>query len=281
MPETDRLERLAEVAASRPGKIIDGALAAAREVLAMDVSFVPEIDGDGQAFVRVGDGSVHVSLGCVGGHAPPELDEPDVAFLRVLARLVAAARERERLGAQVDASEALIAALDARERYTAEHSRSVVDLSVAVARSLKLSDTEAFEVGQVALLHDIGKAGVGDAVLNKPAALTKDEWEEMREHPVIGARIVAQVEGLAHLAPAIRAEHERWDGGGYPDGLSGDQIPLASQICFACDSFRAMTTDRPYRPALPQRAALEELRAWSGTQFSPRVIDALLAVLGR
>ena len=123
--------------------------------------------------------------------------------------------------------------------------------------------------------------GVGDAVLTKSAPLTESEWIELREHPAIGARIVAEVEGLAHLAPAIRAEHERWDGSGYPDGLAGDDIPLSSQICFASDSYTAMTSDRPYRQAMPKRAALEELRAWSGKQFSPRVIDALLAVLGR
>jgi HD-GYP domain-containing protein (c-di-GMP phosphodiesterase class II) len=278
MGDADRLERLAEVAAGRPDQIIEGALSAARDVLGMEISFPSRIDGDTQEFVREAGGGEPFGL----------VDGTDVAFVRVLARLVAdeidrqtAARERDRLTAQVDASEALIAALDARERYTAERSRSVVDLSVEVARTMRLSDKEAFEVGQVALLHDIGKVGVGDAVLNKPDELTEAEWDEMREHPAIGARIVAQVEGLAHLAPAIRAEHERWDGSGYPDGLSGDEIPLASQICFACDSYHAMTSDRPYRQAMPHRAALEELRTWSGTQFSPRVIDALLAVLGR
>jgi HD-GYP domain-containing protein (c-di-GMP phosphodiesterase class II) len=203
----------------------------------------------------------------------------DVETLR--ARLTAVERERDQLVSQVAASQALVAALDARQRYSAGHSRSVVDLAVATARELELPDAEVFEVGQVALLHDIGKVGVGDAVLAKTASLTDDEWAEMREHPAIGARIVGSIDGLAHLAPAIRAEHERWDGTGYPDGLSGDDIPLASQICFACDAFHAMTSDRPYRQALPHRAAIEELRAWSGKQFAPRVVDALLAVIGR
>src|SRR5262249_23026608 len=151
-------------------------------------------------------------------------------------------RERDQLVTQVAASQALVAALDARQRYTAGHSRSVIDLSVATARQLELPDADVFEVGQVALLHDIGKVGVGDAVLNKPAALTEDEWVEMREHPAIGARIVESIDGLAHLAPAIRAEHERWDGTGYPDGLAADAIPVSSQIVFACDAYEAMTS---------------------------------------
>jgi HD-GYP domain-containing protein (c-di-GMP phosphodiesterase class II) len=348
--DAERLERLAEVAALGPGKIIDGALAAARDVLEMDLSFFSEIDAGRQEYVRVAgdgeqfglrdrtrrsaadgycelmiagripnlvadthangltrervatatagayvgvplelaDGSVYGTFCCLSGTASPGLEERDVGFVRVLARLVAdeidrreIARERELLASQVEAGKALLAALDARERYTAEHSKSVVDLSIAVARQLQLDDIQVFEAGQVALLHDIGKVGVGDAVLNKADSLTEAEWEEMREHPAIGARIVAQVDGLAHLAPAIRAEHERWDGTGYPDGLSGDEIPLSSQICFACDSYHAMTSDRPYRQAMPHRAAIEELRAWSGKQFSPRVVDALLAVIGR
>jgi HD-GYP domain-containing protein (c-di-GMP phosphodiesterase class II) len=226
-------------------------------------------------------GSPHARLKVGRGPAriPDPMSDEDPQYLR--ARLAAVERERDQLATQVAASQALVAALDARQRYAAGHSRSVIDLAIAVARELDLPDAEVFEVGQVALLHDIGKVGVGDAVLNKSAALTEEEWKEMREHPAIGARIVASVDGLEHLAPAIRAERERWDGTGYPDGLKGDDIPLSSQICFASDSYHAMTSDRPYRDALPQRAAIEELRAWSGKQFSPRVVDALLAVIGR
>ena len=102
----------------------------------------------------------------------------------------------------------------------------------------------------------------------------------MRRHPVIGERIIAAIPPLAHLAPAIRAEHERWDGGGYPDGLAGDRIPMASRIVFACDAWHAMTSDRPYRAAMPRGAARAELIDNAGSQFDPEVVDALLSALG-
>ncbi len=109
------------------------------------------------------------------------------------------------------------------------------------------------------MLHDVGKLGIGDAILNKPQALNDAEWELMRMHTIIGEEIVASTKGLAHLAPFIRAEHERWDGKGYPDGLKGEEIPLASRIILVCDTFHAMTSDRPYRKALSVEAALEEM----------------------
>jgi putative nucleotidyltransferase with HDIG domain len=233
------------------------------------------------------DGQLYGSFCCISNSAKTDLEPRDVKFMRVLARMVGdhigrreTERERLRLEAQADASQALLAALEAREQYTGDHSKAVFDLSVAVAREIGLSEGDVAEAGQVALLHDIGKVGVPDAVLQKRGPLDDAEWAAMREHPAIGARIVASIEGLAHLAPAIRAEHERWDGGGYPDGVAGAEIPLASQICLVCDSYHAMTSDRPYRAALPVAAAVEELRAHSGTQFSPVVVEALLAVLG-
>jgi response regulator RpfG family c-di-GMP phosphodiesterase len=236
--------------------------------------------------LRLGDGAVYGSFCCLSHSTQERLTERDVRFMHVLARMVGDHMDRQRaerallrLEAQADASQGLMAALDARERYTADHSRAVLDLANAVARELALSEPEQIEVGQVALLHDIGKVGVPDAVLQKPGLLDDEEWELMREHPAIGERIVAAIDALAHLAPAIRAEHERWDGTGYPDGLAGDAIPLASQICLACDAYHAMTSDRPYRAAMQAGAAVDELRANAGTQFSPRVVEALVAVL--
>ena len=129
------------------------------------------------------------------------------------------------------------------------------------------------------MLHDIGKVGIPDAILQKQGPLDDRDWQLMRQHPVIGERIILASPGLAHLAPAIRAEHERWDGGGYPDGLAREQIPLASRITLACDALQAMTSDRPYRPAMTIDQAREQLRAGAATQFDPRVIDAVLAEL--
>lgn len=172
-----------------------------------------------------------------------------------------------------------MAALVARDGYTGAHSEAVVEHSVAVARRMGLSDEEVDEVQQVALLHDIGKIGVGDAILNKAGPLNEAEWEVMRMHPAIGEEIVASTKGLAPLAPAIRAEHERWDGEGYPDGLSGEEIPVASRIVLVCDAFHAMTSDRPYRKALGAEAALRELKKNAGTQFCPRTVEAFVGMV--
>src|SRR4051794_17710827 len=190
-------------------------------------------------------------------------------------------RGRMRADLEATAVEALIAALNARENYTAAHSEAVVALALAVGGELELGEGDLREIGQVALLHDIGKVGVPDAILQKDGALTAPEWEVMRQHPAMGARIVGAIASLTHLAPAVRAEHERWDGGGYPDGLAGEDIPLASRVCFICDAWHAMTSDRPYRRALGTDAARAELEHHTGTQFCPIAVPALLRVLDR
>ena len=173
----------------------------------------------------------------------------------------------------------LAAALEARDGYTGEHSNAVHDLSVAVASRLGLGVHEVAEVEAVALLHDIGKIGIPDGILHKPGPLTSEEWALMREHPVIGERILRPLPGLADVATAVRHEHERWDGTGYPDGLAGEDIPLASRIVLACDAYNALVSDRPYRQALSDQEATAELRRCTATQFDPAVVEALLACL--
>jgi len=168
----------------------------------------------------------------------------------------------------------LLAALGTRDGYTSEHSHGVANLALAVGRRLELSAADLLEVEQVALLHDIGKIGIPDRILQKPGPLTHDEWNVMRTHPAIGADLVSGMDAVAHLAPAIRAEHERWDGTGYPDGLAREAIPTSSQIVFVCDALHAMTSDRPYRTAMSYRTALARLQRNSGTQFAPAVVDA-------
>ena len=138
----------------------------------------------------------------------------------------------------------LAAALEARDGYTGEHSDAVHSLSVAVARKLGLYPREVAEVETVALLHDVGKIGIPDQILHKPGPLSPEEWVIMREHPVIGERILRPLPGLSDVATAVRHEHERWDGRGYPDGLSGEAIPLASRIVLACDAFNALVSPR-------------------------------------
>jgi len=174
---------------------------------------------------------------------------------------------------------ALFATVRACDAYTASHSRDVVALSRAVAIRLGLDAATRSEVEHVALIHDLGKIAIPDAILRKPGTLNADEQSLMRQHPVIGAQIVGSVNALQHLATAVRAEHERWDGGGYPDGLAGDEIPVASRIVFVCDAYHAMTTDRLYRSAMPTGDALAELERHAGTQFCPSAVTALLRVL--
>jgi HD-GYP domain-containing protein (c-di-GMP phosphodiesterase class II) len=171
----------------------------------------------------------------------------------------------------------LLAALQARDFYTSSHSRQVVDLASAVAKRLGLDSEATRDVEQVALLHNIGKVGIPDAILQKQGPLDDDEWQLMRQHPIVGEHIIAGTPGLSRLAPSIRAEHERWDGGGYPDGLAGERIPLASRITLACDALHAMTSDRPYRPAMTVEHAEHELQSYAGTQSDPQIIRALLA----
>ena len=185
-------------------------------------------------------------------------------------------RAAEAYGAVV---RSLAVALSARDGYTGEHSDTVRELSVAVGRALGLGGKSLAEVEAGALLHDVGKIGIPDSILHKPGPLDAAEWDLMREHPIIGERILLPLPGLGSVAKTVRHEHERWDGSGYPDGLAGDEIPLASRIVLACDAFNALVSDRPDRRALPVDNAVAELERCSGTQFDPAVVDALLGCL--
>jgi len=174
---------------------------------------------------------------------------------------------------------ALATALDAKDRHTEAHSRETAALARAVGRRLGLKDDDLRFLEYSALLHDIGKIGVPGYILNKPGPLDDDEAAIMREHPVIGERIVASVPFLGRIRPIVRAEHERWDGAGYPDGLGGRGIPIEARIIHACDAFQAMSSDRPYRRARPRDWILKEIHAQSGRQFDPSVAEALLQVV--
>jgi HD-GYP domain-containing protein (c-di-GMP phosphodiesterase class II) len=246
----------------------------------------PLADGSTIVPLQTGGGRLHGSLVCRPTDPRRALDARDLGFLQVLGQVVGAqidTSERERASRRAQAEttglQALLAAIEARDTYTGEHSRCVVDLSVRVARRLQLGARDVEQVEQVALLHDVGKVAVSDAVLQKPGALTESEYAQVRCHPVVGARIVSSVTELAHLAPAIRSGHERWDGGGYPDGLRGEQIPMLSRITFVCDAYDAMVSDRPYRNALGPKTAVAEVRRNTGSQFCPKAADALLNVL--
>jgi HD-GYP domain-containing protein (c-di-GMP phosphodiesterase class II) len=171
--------------------------------------------------------------------------------------------------------------LEDDDEYTGHHTEDVVELSVSVAEQLDVGEDVRRETELGALLHDIGKIHIPDAIINKPGPLDADEWALMKTHTIEGQRMLDRVGGLlGSVGLVVRASHERYDGAGYPDGLAGETIPLASRIVAACDAFNAMTTTRSYRKALPVAAAVTELRRCSGTQFDPDVVRALLAVVG-
>ena len=170
--------------------------------------------------------------------------------------------------------------VEADDNYTAFHCRSVVELASAVGAELGLNDEELQELEMAALLHDVGKIAIPKEILNKPSRLTEAEFEQMKTHTIEGQLLLSRIGGrLARVGEVVRSCHERWDGKGYPDGLKGEEIPLAARIVFCCDAWSAMTTDRPYRNALDRETAHAELDANAGTQFEPKVVAALVKVV--
>jgi len=170
-------------------------------------------------------------------------------------------------------------ALEAKDPYTRGHSERVAALGRRIASSLGLAQSIVDTVGQAGLLHDIGKIGVPEAILQKPGSLSPEEWRIMRAHPVTGAQIVAPFEFFEGAARVIRHHHERWDGSGYPDGLARDDIPLEARIVAVADVFDALTSARSYRPALPRAAARAFLLQEAGHTLDETIVAALLGVL--
>ncbi|HEX2161325.1 MAG TPA: HD domain-containing phosphohydrolase [Thermoleophilaceae bacterium] len=227
------------------------------------------------ALVDQGDG-FKISAARGTASIPDEASDPEEVMHLADRRMYAA-----KLGGRADdhTVEALLRALyEAKPRLEGDLGTIAV-LARGVAQRLGLIPEEIDEVVRAAKLHDVGKMAIPDSILNKPSPLDPDEWEYMRKHPVIGERIVAAATPLLPVARLVRSSHERWDGAGYPDGLAGEAIPRGARIVFACDSFEAMTSGRPYRTARTPAEALAELRRCSGTQFDPEVVDALEAVV--
>jgi putative nucleotidyltransferase with HDIG domain len=169
--------------------------------------------------------------------------------------------------------------VEADDGYTAEHCRDVVDLAVEVGRRLGLPADQMRNLEFGALLHDVGKVAIPKGIINKPGPLDDDEWEVIRQHTIEGQRMLDRVGGfMRDVGLVVRSHHERWDGGGYPDRLAGEAIPLEARIIACCDAWNAMTTTRAYRGALPEDLAADELRANAGRQFDPAVVAVVLAV---
>ena len=171
---------------------------------------------------------------------------------------------------------ALVLALEAKDDYTSDHSRRVSDVAVAIARSMGMPLEDIEKVRVAGLIHDIGKIGVKEAVLNKPGRLTADEYKQVKTHPQIGANILIMVVDDNQILEAVVHHHEHYDGSGYPDGLAGEQIPLGARILAVADAFDAITSSRPYRDAMSIKEATVEIQKGEGTQFDPEIADVLL-----
>ncbi len=176
---------------------------------------------------------------------------------------------------------ALVAAVDTKDGFFAGHSHRVKNYSAAIARELGLSEAQVEMIEYAALLHDLGRVKISEAILLKPGSLTAEEWEVMKEHPVTAEEIIAPLRFLKGAAKMVRHHHETPDGTGYPNGLMDGEIPWGAHILKVADAYDAMIHDRPYRKALPRRKAIEELRKYSGSKFNSRVVDSLISLLTR
>ncbi|HNW34046.1 MAG TPA: GAF domain-containing protein, partial [Candidatus Ozemobacteraceae bacterium] len=211
-------------------------------------------------------------------------DDNDLSLLVTLASQISIAVHNARLYEDLEASylsavRALANSLDAKDAYTRGHSERVAAFSVEIGRRMKL-DPDTVKTLQIgALLHDIGKIGISESIINKPARLTSEEYELIKTHPVRGANIIEPASFLKEKVPLIKHHHERFDGKGYPDGLGGENIPLLARIVCVADSWDAMTSKRAYRSVVPREQAVQELLKCAGTQFDPKIVAAFMEVL--
>ena len=229
------------------------------------------------ALVEIGEGfSISSSYGLVS--LPREASTPSAALQLADDRMYGhKSAQRGSPGSQ--GRDLLMQVLREREPELEEHVDDVGLLALAVGRRLGL-DVEALdEIARAAELHDVGKIAVPEAILRKPGPLDDAEWEVMRQHTIVGERILAAAPSLRPVGRLVRSSHERWDGDGYPDGLAGERIPLGARIIAVCDAFDAMRQARPYAASLSEAEALAELRRCSGTQFDPWVVEVFAAVL--
>lgn len=208
----------------------------------------------------------------------------DIDILSAIASLASLAIEKSRLyeeliNTNLRTIQALAYAIDAKDSYTAGHGQRTIEYAIKIARYMNMSEYEIKLLEYAASLHDIGKLGIPDSVLKKPQQLSEDEFEYIKEHVKIGANIIAPVEFLKEVTPLIFYHHERYDGHGYPEGLKGEEIPLGARILSVVDAYEAMTSDRPYRKALSQDRAIEELLRCAGTQFDPQIVEIFINIL--
>ncbi|MEW6188540.1 MAG: HD domain-containing phosphohydrolase, partial [Actinomycetota bacterium] len=220
-----------------------------------------------------------------GSLCPHQFTKEDLRILSTLASEVAIAIHNAQLFAEIeelylDTMKAMVRAIEAKDPYTRGHSERVTDYALAIAEELDLSEKEKELLYTAGLLHDIGKIGIGEEILLKPGKLTKEEYDVVKRHPLIGTQILGTIKALREAIPLILHHHEHYDGSGYVSGLKGEDIPLSSRILAVADAFEAMTSHRPYRKALGFQEAIEELKKNAGTQFDPIIVEAFMRVVG-
>ena len=255
-----------------------------------DLGIKPDLHVQAAAWVFAVDAAL-MPVGLLAAMGMAESPAALICLLPLLGRFTLFGKERdERIRQALQLSSAyrgtailLGDVLEADDAYTGgEHTKGVVELGLEVGRELGLDAKAMRDLEFGSLLHDIGKLRVSNDIINKPGKLTEAEWEIIRRHPIDGQEMLSRVGGaLETVGEIVRAHHERVDGGGYPDGLAGEEIPVEARIICACDAYSAMTTTRSYRPAMSRADAIAELRRCSGEQFDPVVVEALIRVVGR
>jgi diguanylate cyclase (GGDEF)-like protein len=222
------------------------------------------------------------SIAASGGAVllPHEADSPDYALQLADDRMYQRKQEKRPASEREQTRDVLVRIMQAKQPGLTDHSSEVSRLAVSVGRRLHMNAEQIDELARAADLHDIGKVGIPDAILTKPGELDAQEWELVRQHTILGERILSAAPALRPVGRIVRSSHERWDGGGYPDGLAGQSIPLAARIVAACDAYDAIISDRCYRPARSPALARAELAHEAGHQFDPTVVATVLAALG-
>jgi diguanylate cyclase (GGDEF)-like protein len=225
------------------------------------------------------DGGFEVGSSCGLVMVPRYGATPSAVLQLADERLYAEKARRRRFTVGHQATSALVQVLQERQPQISKQTHDVAELVRHVAVAMGVEGDELEKIVRAAELHDVGKVAVPDSVLSKPGPLSEAEWGYMREHTIVGDRILSAAPALEETAKLVRASHERFDGTGYPDRLRGEEIPLGARIVAVCDAFEAMTSERPYRPALSVREALDELRRCAGAQFDPNVVSVFTAIV--
>ena len=242
-------------------------------------SVLEELRPEARAALSEHGRGFEIGSSCGVALIPQDAADPVAALKLADHRLYDQKTSAQRTSVSRQAGDALLQALQEREPDLRGHVDNVAELALAVGRELGLDSDELTQIQRAADLHDVGKLAVPDAILQKPGPLDEAEWSFMRQHTIVGDRILSAAPALEPVAKLVRASHERYDGRGYPDKLAGDDIPLGARIVAVCDAFHAMTSDRPYRKAMPMQSALLELRRCAGLQFDPDVVKAFCAIV--